>query len=218
MSLLGGINAVAGAAAGLQSIANTLFPNQIELKITDLTDDEITVQIDAATAISGNTSVNISEHPTENNQVFQQNVSKNARQVTLACTFSNIIRLSNAKTLTAAAQFGIAAALPEVGSLTNILLNEEDSITTRLQDLRLAENVGATIQIVGIEELVDFNFAITDISDDETTETGTSSRTVNITLREKFLANEVDSSSGIFSKALQTAEGIVGTIPAGLGF
>ena len=208
MSLLGGVAAASGAVGALGALNNTLFPKQILIKIPD---QKIEVNIDSATNISVNTSVTVSDHPTEDKEVLAQNVSPAPRTITLSCMFSNIIRLSNINTVSAAAQFGIAAAIPEAAGLSDILLNEEDSIVTRLGQLRTAQKNGQIVTIIGLPEQNAFEFIIVDVSDDESTETGTKSRSITLTIQEARIAKK---DPGISEKGLFST--IIDLIPANL--
>jgi hypothetical protein len=213
MGLLTGISNVNSGIVGLGAIANTFFPKQIVIKHEPST---LEVQIDSASAINSDTSVNVSQHPAEDGKVFIQNISRNPRTMTLQCTLSNIIRLSNIKTLSAAAQYATALLLPEAGAISNLFLNQEDTISERLNLLRTFMGEGSVVLVLGLPDQSAFNYVITNISDSMTSQTGRKARTVNITLQEAFivgLSAPNVSEGGLFSKVTSSIASAISEFP-----
>jgi len=212
MSLLTGAAKIGAAANVLGQLSNALFPDEIRIRIDD--DDEVT--IDAMQDAVVETSVQVSEFPAEDGKVFVQNISKNPRRITLQCVLSNIIRLSNIKTLSAATAFGTALVIPEVASVSNILLNEEDSISIRLNLLRNAMEQGKIVQILGLPDQDQFNFIIENVVDNENVQTGDRARGVNIVVREAFIVGldlPRPDNAGLFSEVTDSFTGLINSIP-----
>lgn len=216
MALLTGASKIAAGAQVAGQIARALFPKEVRILIDDV--DEVT--INATTAVDTETGIEVSEFPSEDGKVFVQNISRLPRRLTLNCVFSSIPRLSNIGSLAAAAQFGTALAIPEVGSVTNILINEEDSVQTRLDLLRDAMDNGKIVQILGLPGQDQFNFIIDSVSDTENTETGTRSKLATILVREAFIVGldlPRPITGGLFSTLTESFTGAINSIPDAIG-
>lgn len=207
MGFLTGAAKLGSAVGALKSIANALFPDQITIRVSDISLD---VVIDSVSSAQVNTGMIISDNPSEDKNTFIQNISKSPKSITLSCIFSNIPRLSNIRTGASATKFATALLLPEVGTLTETLINEEDSIAERLQNLRDVMEEGLIVQILGLPGQEIFNFVIESIGDTEDVGTGTRSRAVDITIREAFIVGlgaPAPEEAGLFSKITDSIGG-----------
>lgn len=217
MSLISGAAALGSAVTGIGSIANTLFPDQRRIKIPDV---DVEVNIDAMVSATINTSIIKSEHPAEGGKVFAQNIYKNPRSITMTCVLSSVLRASGIDSVSSATQFGASLLIPEVGNIVNLALNEEDSIATRLKDLRDAQDLGLIVQVLGLPNQEVFNFVIEDITDNENVETGPNSRAVDIVLSEVFIVgldSPAGEEGGLFSAITDTITSAINSIPGEIG-
>jgi hypothetical protein len=200
--LSGAANLGAGVGA-LKNIAKELFPDQVSLKFT-LDDVEKEIFLDSCRSRKITTSIGVSEFPAEDGRVFQQNVSTNPRSIALSAFLSSIIRLNNLKTGTSAAKYATSLLIPEVASISNILLNEGDTVAERLFDLRQCMNTGTIVQVLGLPDQDVFNFIIMNVDDTESEASGDKGKDIELTLREaeivglKKPVKKVD--NGLFSK------------------
>ncbi len=214
MSFLSGAAALGSGVGALGSLVNALFPKQILIRI-----DDQDVNIDAMESAVVGTTVQISEQPAENGKVFAQNVYNNPRTITLQCILSNILRASGINSIASATQFASSLLIPEVASITNLALNEEDHISRRLLLLRDAQESGKVVQIIGLKDQDVFNFIIENISDTENVQTGEKARAIDILIKQAFIVglDSPEPAGGRFSKITGALSGIVKSSPPALG-
>jgi hypothetical protein len=207
--LTGAANLGAGLGA-LKNIAAELFPDQVSIKfkLNGETDKEIF--LDSVQVRRVETTAGVSEFPAENQKVFQQNISTNPRVITFSAYLSSIPRLNNLKTGSNALKYATSLLIPEVASLTNILLNEDDSVAERLADLRSAMGYGDILQILGLPDNDTINFILTSVVDIEDLDTGSKGKKVELSVREAQIVG-LDApqppSKGLFSKITSTISG-----------
>lgn len=226
MSLLAGASALTAdiiGGGGLASIANALFPNEVKIRFeveNQFTNqfDVNEVNLDATFTRSVSTTISVSEHPSEDEQTFVQNVYLNPKVIGLTCILSNVLRIGDVKSLSAATQFASALLIPEVAQVTNVALNEEDNISIRLDLLRFAQENGIVVQVLGLPDQEFFTFILESIADNETVETGDKARAVDITLRQVFIVGveEFEEEGGIFSTVTEELTGAIDAVPAAL--
>lgn len=214
MSLLPSIAKLGAGVGALQSIINTVFPNNILIKYVKDDGTEVAVYLDATEDITKTASSSISDAPSEDKKVYVQNLSNNPRTINLSSVLSNVITLSRINTLSAAADYAAALLIPEAANLTSLLTNEEDSIEERLRQLRDAKDNGYVVNVIGLPDQTTFNYIIESIEDTATTQIG-KSRIVNISLREAFIVglNKPVVQDGPIAAVVKR---ITGSVPAGL--
>lgn len=203
--------AVSSGVGGILSIANALFPKQIIIR--DIENDK-EIYIDSTQSISTQTGITASEHPTEDAKILTQNISKNPRTISLNCILSNITMMSNLKTLASAGKYASNLLLPEAGNITNLLLNDEDSITDRLDFLYDVMENGRFVEIKGLPGVKILDYLIMSVSDTKDVATGSKAKSVVIEIREAFIVQEqFGQNSSLFSKELTTQTGTIDTLP-----
>jgi hypothetical protein len=212
VSFLTGAANLGAGLQGLKNIAAELFPDQVSLKfkLNGSVDKEIF--LDSVQVRRVETTAAVSEFPAENQKTFQQNITTNPRIVGLSGYLSSIPRLNNLKTGSNALKYASSLLVPEVASLTNILLNEEDSVEERLNDLRSAMGYGDILQALGLPGNDVFNFIITGVIDIEDLETGSRGKKIELSIKEAQIVGldaPTQPAKGLYSK-------VTGAISGGL--
>lgn len=208
--LTGAANIGAGVGA-LKSIAAELFPDEVSIKFT-LNNIDKEIFIDSCRTRKVSTTIGVSEFPAEDGRVFQQNISTNPRVITLEGFLSSIPRLNNIKTASQALKYASSLLIPEVASVSNLLLNEGDSVADRLRDLRDAMNTGVVVQILGLPDQDVFNFILINVEDLESENSGNKGKDITLTIREAEivgLAKPQKSEGGLFSKVTGAVSGTI---------
>lgn len=210
MSFLTGAANLGAGLGALKNVVSELFPDQVSLKFKLKGETDKEIFLDSIQVRRVETTAGVSEFPAENQKVFQQNISTNPRIVALTGYLSSIPRLNNIKTASSALKYATSLLIPEVASISNLLLNEEDSVTERLEDLRAAMGYGDIIQILGLPANDVFNFILTSVVDIEDLESGSKGKKIELGIKEAQIVGldaPTPPDKGLFSKVTGTISG-----------
>ena len=213
MSLLSGLGKISGVVGAVGDIINSVFPDRIIIRGVD---DGKEIMINSVENIQRGRSVTSAKNPSEDQKTFLQNIYRNPKTISLTGILSNILTLSDLNSLSEATKYASSLLIPEVAGVTNLFLNETDSVTERLSSLENYMNTGAIVQILGIPEQTVFNYTIQSISDNESEETGVAAKSIDIELEEAFIPGlEIAGVAG--GKFANITEALPGLIPDAIG-